>query len=363
MRSDSRWWQLLPAPVRRLPADLTACALLVCLTLVAVFLPVVRMTQLRILLGLPFVLFAPGYALIAALFPEAGESPTETTDEESSPDRSGIDGIERVALSFGTSIAVVPLVGLVLNFTPFGIRLLPLMVSLSGLTFGLIGVAAHRRWALSADERFSVPYQAWYAVARSELVHPESRADAALNVLLVICVILAASSVAYAVAVPNQGERFTEFYLLTETDDGELVADGYPIEYTQGQPQSLIVGIENQEYMRVDYTVVVELQRVVVEDNSTTVSEREELKRWEPSVAHNETWHLEHSIAPGMTGTELKLTYLLYQGDPPSEPTVDNAYRELHLWVNVSAPAARPSGGDEPPSEPRFTKGLPACSC
>jgi len=32
----------------------------------------------------------------------------------------GIDGIERVALSFGLSIAIVPLIGLVLNFTPWG---------------------------------------------------------------------------------------------------------------------------------------------------------------------------------------------------------------------------------------------------
>jgi len=35
--------------------------------------------------------------------------------------REGIDdGIERVALSFGLSIAIVPLIGLVLNFTPWG---------------------------------------------------------------------------------------------------------------------------------------------------------------------------------------------------------------------------------------------------
>jgi len=50
---------------------------LVALTNLAVFLPVVRETPLRIVLGLPLVLFLPGYALIAALFPEAGESPMD----------------------------------------------------------------------------------------------------------------------------------------------------------------------------------------------------------------------------------------------------------------------------------------------
>src|SRR5699024_12451412 len=106
---------------------------------------------LPILLGLVFALFAPGYAFIAALFPERGprvedtaatdgeesERSAATLDEsvqEAADDRSGlservdprragsIDGIERVALSFGLSIAITPLIGLLLNFTPFGIR-------------------------------------------------------------------------------------------------------------------------------------------------------------------------------------------------------------------------------------------------
>src|SRR5574337_2061409 len=61
----------------------------------------------RVVLGLPFVLFFPGYVLIAALYPR----------------RSDLDGVERVALSLGLSLAVVPLIGLVLNYTLWGIRL------------------------------------------------------------------------------------------------------------------------------------------------------------------------------------------------------------------------------------------------
>jgi len=33
-----------------------------------------------------------------------------------------------------------------------------------------------------------------------------------------------------------------------------------------------------------------------------------------------------------------RLVYLLYRGEPPAEPRIDNAYRELHLWINVSSP-------------------------
>ncbi len=42
-----------------------------------------------------------------------------------------IDGIERLTLSVGLSIAIVPLIGLILNFTPFGIRFESVFVSLS----------------------------------------------------------------------------------------------------------------------------------------------------------------------------------------------------------------------------------------
>ncbi|WP_348608948.1 DUF1616 domain-containing protein [Halobaculum rarum] len=360
MGVDSRWRQLLPAPIRRLPADLAAVVAAVALTIAAVFTPVVNETPLRVVVGLPFVLFVPGYALIAALFPEAGSGPATddgTTGDERTGDgppgdasgeregattepdgESGIDGIERVALSFGTSIAVVPLLGLVLNFTPFGIRLVPIVASVSGVTLLLTAVAARRRLALPEDERFRVPYRRWASDARAELFEPDTRTDAALNVLLAISVVIAVSSVGYAVAVPKQGESFTEFYLLTEGDDGELVADDYPTEFTQGEPQSLVVGVSNHEHRPVNYTVVAAIQRVEVSNNSTTVVDSSQLRQWRVELADNETWQLRHTVAPEMTGSRLRLTYFLYTGDPPATLRTDTAYRELHLWVNVTTP-------------------------
>jgi hypothetical protein len=72
---------------------------------------------IRYVLGSIFVLFLPGYTLIKTLFP---------TKE--------IDNIERTALSIGMSLALVPLVGLLLNYTPWGIRLTPIALSLLALT-------------------------------------------------------------------------------------------------------------------------------------------------------------------------------------------------------------------------------------
>jgi len=71
----------------------------------------------RYLLGSIFVLFLPGYSLIKALFP---------TKE--------LDNIERLALSIGMSLAIVPITGLLLNYTPWGIRTTPVTLSLLALT-------------------------------------------------------------------------------------------------------------------------------------------------------------------------------------------------------------------------------------
>ena len=95
---------------------------------------------MRVLLGLLLVLILPGYSLIAALFPAKDD----------------LDGIERIALSFGLSIAVVPLLGLALNYTPFGIRLVPVLVVLSMFTVSLAVVAGVRRLGLPEGERFVV---------------------------------------------------------------------------------------------------------------------------------------------------------------------------------------------------------------
>ena len=102
----------------------------------------------------------------------------------------------------------------------------------------------------------------------------------------------------------------------------------------------LVVGVGNQEHEPVAYTVVVELQDVRVADNTSTVAGETELDRFGLRLAHNETRQLDYTVEPTMTGTRLRLAFLLYRGGPPADPTVANAYREVHLWVNVSAPAA-----------------------
>jgi len=81
----------------------------------------------RYVLGSIFVLLLPGYALIKVLFP---------TKE--------LDNIERTALSIGMSLALVPITGLLLNYTPWGIRTTPITLSLLALTTTLATAAIIR---------------------------------------------------------------------------------------------------------------------------------------------------------------------------------------------------------------------------
>jgi hypothetical protein len=82
-------------------------------------------SYLRNALGIIFVLWLPGYAVIKALFPT--QVPIKTSTQT-------LDTIERIALSIGMSIAIVPIIGLILYYTPLGIGLTPIVLSLLALT-------------------------------------------------------------------------------------------------------------------------------------------------------------------------------------------------------------------------------------
>ncbi len=86
----------------------------------------------RYVLGSLFVLYLPGASLIELLY----------------PGKRDLSQLERLALSIGLSLALVPLVGLILNYTPWGIRLNPVVASLSFLTVTLALGAVERKHSL-----------------------------------------------------------------------------------------------------------------------------------------------------------------------------------------------------------------------
>jgi len=285
---------------KNIPNDIFIVIVFTLSTIILIVFPPLSNTWIRTVLGLPMVLFFPGYALIAALFPKKDD----------------LDGIERVALSFGLSIAVVPLLGLGLNYTPFGIRLIPILITLVIFTLGTCVIAIYRRWELPEEDAFSVPFSALYASLHEEVFEsPESRLDKILTVVLVLSILVSVVMLVYVIVTPKQGEKFTEFYILGP----EGMADDYPTEMNLSDSK-MVVGIVNHEYDVVDYSLELVL------DNELLVKYQETI-----SLSHNETWERNVTFSPDRPGEDMKLQFLLYKDRNYTAP-----YRDLHLWINVS---------------------------
>ncbi|MBU4222065.1 MAG: DUF1616 domain-containing protein [Euryarchaeota archaeon] len=268
----------------KLPSDLLAVLALMVLTVFFVLVPSFEKTAFRTILGLPVVLFLPGYALIAALFPRKND----------------LDAIERIALSFGLSIAVVPLIGLVLNFTPWGIRLLPIIISLTLFIFIMVFIAHSRRLQIQENEKFEVNFKKLYDSIKAEAFSkPENRTDRILTIVLLISIILAILMVVYVIVTPKQGEKFTEFYLLGPGGK----AEGYPTNLTTGKTGSVIVGVVNHEYATMNYTLRVKIKEELLNEQHI-------------QVEHNQTWEKPVNFTPLSQGSSLKLEFLLYPKFP-----------------------------------------------
>ncbi len=225
---------------------------MIALTLILV--PVIYIfpdSVLRTVLGLPFLLFFPGYLAIAALFPRSDD----------------LDSIERVALSFGLSIAITPLIGFGLNYTPWGIRLDPILFSISAFNIIVALVALQRR--VSVLEPY-VPFDPLRNLQRIWGDFQKERGlDKALSVILALSILSSVVALAYVIAFPREGESFTEFYVLGP--DGK--ASGYPSDLYYTENATVILGLANHEHRAVNYTIVIWLVDMSFVDEETRVHE------------------------------------------------------------------------------------------
>jgi len=120
--------------------DLWICLLLVLITIpLTLFVPenaiesgnilLIVLGVVRLIIGTIFVVFLPGYALVISLWP--------TTKKED---------LTRYGISFGLSIAIIPILGLILNFTPLGITLISILLTLTIFTLIILSIAFIRRY-------------------------------------------------------------------------------------------------------------------------------------------------------------------------------------------------------------------------
>ncbi|WP_255171644.1 DUF1616 domain-containing protein [Natrononativus amylolyticus] len=304
----------------------------------------------RTVFALPLILFVPGYAMLAVLYPAMHDF--DPNDRDDATERTGnllerlphdymLEPVERVGLSVVFSIALFPAVVLVSHFTPYGVTLFPILVGLCAL-IGVLTLAAFVvRWQVPAEKRYapSVMLLTGFLFTREpSRSRPRRRDDASLgvyNVLFIVTILIALIGFGYMVATPaDHDESYTEFHVLTDGVDGETTT-WYPDTFTAGEGAEFPVSIVNQEGQDVEYTAVVQLQQVDRDAQSIEIHEQDELEREQISVADGERVNHTLTFEPTMTGDDLRLVVLLYEGDVPDDPSEENAYRAIDFRVQV----------------------------
>ncbi len=279
-------------------SDLFIILLWTIISYIFVIIPTLENTIIRVVLGIPVILFIPGYVTIAALFPK----------------RQSLRYIERIALSLGLSIAIIPLLSLILNYT-HNIKLFPIWVTICIYTLVMVYIATHRRNKISDEERFSIgdDIGKFKNILLSYDKSLKGKVNIFLSIVILLLIIFATIGTIYFItATPKIGETFTEFYVLNGTGKAY-----YQTDLILNSPTAYIVGINNYEYYPTDYTVKMVL------DNNTLLSE-------DIKLSHNEKIEKDITFIPDKVGNDMKLQFLLFKNNG-TEP-----YRRLHLWVNIT---------------------------
>ena len=224
--------------------------------------------------------------------------------------RDSLGGIERLALSFGLSIAVVPLIGLVLNYTPWGITLYPILISITLFVLATSGIGWYRQQRLPEADRFRVTFKAglpnWAGM---------TRLDKVLRICLVVAILAALGSLGYVIAMPKQGEKFTEFYILNI----EGKAEDYPQQVILGEPVDIVIGAANHEYQPASYRVNITIDGI--ENSEVNIG----------TLAHEEKREKRVSLIPQLAGEKQKVEFYLYKNGE-DKPCFNDP---LHLYIDV----------------------------
>jgi uncharacterized membrane protein len=275
--------------------DLVAVSALAALDM-TVTLMVPEAGTARMLLALPLVLFLPGYALTAAVFP------TQRTG-----------AAERLLFSLGLSLAVAVFGGLLLQWTSLGLRPEAWAVVLGNATLMACLVALMRRWRRPAESP-SPPTPLSHVGrggATTPLPHewakglgdggPATRRGAGLRLAHGVQLGLAAVLVGTALVVSRDGASqqaggFTQLWMLPAGDASQ---------------DTMRLGITNRELEEVRY-------RVLVTSNGTTVGSWPLIR-----LGPNEQWESTVALAAAQPHAET-VEALLYRLDAP-----DTLYRRV----------------------------------
>ncbi|ELZ46320.1 hypothetical protein C464_10913 [Halorubrum coriense DSM 10284] len=267
------------------------------------------------------LLVLPGYVTAAFAYAEREREPWTFTTL-----------VERFALALGGSLAILPLLAIVVYLAVGALTTWGLVGLVAGYVVVVAGATTVRRAGRSGGSDH------WAGPARSRTGRSSSGpfpgSLTPLTAVLAVSMILAVGALGAAVTVPADGETATDLHLLTE-QEGRLVANEYPSALTQDESAAITVGVTNDEHRSVEYTVVTELQRVRLDGRSVVVTDKRRIDQHGFELAQGESWRESEEFRATLAGENVRFVAHLYRGDPPENPTADTAYRTTYVWFDV----------------------------
>jgi uncharacterized membrane protein len=259
------------------------------------------LAPIRLLLGLVYVFYAPGYCLAAALFSRADD----------------LDGVERLGLNIGLSIAHISLLALLLDALPWGIRLWPVALGECGVIALFSAIALWRRAHIPAAEVYAPPLR--WKTGRWRLL---PGADRRIYMLLAATALSVGLFAAWIFLVPANDQFMTEFYMLGRNG----LAEQYPYQVGEGDELSVTLGVVNREREERSYRV----EAWVVDSLHSGAPER--VATAGPfTLQPGEKYQAPIAWRMPKAGADQRVELQLFSNDDPTP------YRRLQLWLDVRA--------------------------
>ena len=197
------------------------------------------------LVGIPLLLFAPGYGVLAAGFPK----------------RTDLDWVQRVAFSVALSVVLTPLVVFAEYFSygrlDYGWALAGIVL----VTVSVTCVGLYRRLALPVSDRVAIAIE-----IRRPSRNDRNYLDQLINYLVVASAISASVGAGYMALTWKTPQPPIEFYVL----DSNGTASNYPASLRLNEVTTVIIGVRNHEPAKAQYRIVIDLVGIRLETNVTT---------------------------------------------------------------------------------------------
>jgi uncharacterized membrane protein len=268
-----------------LDKNLIIFSLLSLILIITVLVPPLNKTPAWMLPGSLFVCLIPGYLLLEIMFPRNDD----------------LELIERLALSFGSSLILTSIIGLIFNYTQWGIRLELILLVIAVFCLFLCFITLARRKKLPLGLRISIPSM-----------------EKMLSIFLIICILMTVGAAAYTLLKPgstpgkDNKTNLTDFYI-KKIDSN---ASAYTLNLVSGEETTLNMILVNQEGSAVNYNILVRVNNSILKQDNITLQNNQKMK-------------IPVNFTAGLPG-EKNIEFILYK--PPNK----NPYQKKIVKLKVT---------------------------